>query len=240
MKRALILAAALMVTTAAAASAQGFFENWESGTISAPWTFYGAGNPQVSVVTEQNATPGGQYSLKYPGGAANYAAGLNRTVTNGFSNWTVSFKFYDAGPNTGMRSYLQMQSYAGGGTSGSLLQLISFGAYNSTVDTSVYNMRIVTGGPGWTNTTVKRSQGWHSFKVVASNNSFTFFCDDAPGVTTAGTVVPITNFRVGSGLTTNGVDSYFDDICYVPEPSSMLALASGLAGLAGLVRRRRA
>jgi len=245
-----ILFALAILALAVGANAQAFVETFESG-INAPWTQYGT--TPVTVSTDQNATPGGNQSAMYPAAAVNYQTGLDRIITGGFENWYVDFWLYDTKgtAGAGTRSYLQLQSYDGGGASGNLQQLISVGMYNALPsDQTLYQIRLAVGGVNWTNTPYGRTVGWHNFRLEAykadpadpTKGLFKLTMDGQPEATWNSPVFPVTRMRVGSGLTTNNIPSYYDDIDFgeivIPEPGSILALCTGLVGLIGIRRRK--
>lgn len=237
--RKVLLVLALLALAIGPVCAQAFFDDFENGT--GGWTQYGS--TTVVVSTAQNHTPNGVQSVEYPAAAVNYQTGLDKIITDGFTNYFLDFWFYDsAGQNaTGMRSYLQLHSYSGGGGSGDLQQLLSFGAYNSGVDQTKYNIRIAVGG-AWGNLNTARSEGWHHFRAEANSGTLSVYVDSDDAVVYTGLTLPaVTRIRIGSGLTTNNLVSYYDDVAYgsIPEPGSLLAFATGLVGFIGLAIRRR-
>lgn len=111
-------------------------------------------------------------------------------------------------------------------------------------DTSVY--QVFVQGNGLTNTTVGRTQGWHNAKIsVDKYGTASFFIDSV--LVDMEETNAVNGFNV---LTMRGTwstpgyynqSAYYDDftLAKIPEPGSMLAMASGLLGLLGFAKRRR-
>lgn len=242
MKKVVIMAvcAGLVASLAQAAILS---EDWETGTDG--WVAYGAGPELPALDNTQNTTPGGQWSLRNADNAiTNYTNALDYTIVGMTqTSWTAEWSFMDTGST---REYMQLQSYSGGGGSGTLQQLISFGTYNaSPALPGFYNFRVAVGSVGWSNTTVARANNvWHAMKVEQIDNgngtaTLNFYVDGALGATANTTAVfPITRVRTGSGLTNGGHGVYWDDILITPEPAVGVLL--GLGGLLFARRRRMA
>lgn len=245
MKKLLVLVAALLLLAASVQAQVVFSEDWETGTDG--WTPYSATPAAIS--NEQNATPDGAWSMKTIGTTTSYinAIDMNWATPVTGTGWEVSWKFYDTGAT---REFVQIRSYSGGGGSGTLQQLIAFGCYNTATAPNVYiggnyQLRVAVGGYQWASSSiVKTNNVWHDMKVrQTATGELTFWVDNVIAAETTTTAIyGITSIRVGSGLGNNGKGAYYDDIVVtnvVPEPSSMVALATGLVSLAGFSIRRR-
>jgi hypothetical protein len=237
MRFLLAMTVAVVLASALAHAEVVFFEDWEAGMERWSDAYYV--EPYARLSDEQNATPGGSFSLKTAGTTVNYTNSVDYNLPmETAQNWYVEFNFFDTGAT---REFIQIRSYDGGGMRGKELQQICFGVYNYNVDTSVYNIRVRYGGAGWTNTTISRTNNtWHTMRVEQDfDGVLKFLIDGEPAFETTTTAIHgITTLRVGSAVGNGGNGAYYDDIKIgiVPEPAAVLML---LAGVPMLLRRRR-
>lgn len=130
---------------------------------------------------------------------------------------------------------------------------VQFGARLNRVDDNYYYVTAhKTGGPGWQDTGVKRSIGWHQLKFqLSSADGFIHFYLDGNSVglstrndyTNLGTAIGLyTMFQNPlSGWGSNKPYTLWDDFevgSTIPEPGTFLLLGCGLLGLAGLSRKK--
>jgi hypothetical protein len=234
-----LLLGTMLAVVLAAASARAtvlFEENWENGMDR--WRDAWYTQPYASLSDVENATPGGNYSLKTADTREFYTNAVDydfQTLTE--NNWYLQFKFFDTGT---AREYLQIRSYSNGGLKGDHLRTIMFGVWPYTVDPNKYSFRVMDGGYGWTNTTVSRTTGsWRTMRVEQDfDGVLKFMIDGYLAYEAASTVTcGVSSIRVGSALDNFGMGAYFDDIevGIVPEPAALLML---LAGVPMLLRRR--
>lgn len=237
----LVLCLAFVGTQALAAVV--LTQDWESGA--GTWYDVGIGGTIVNDAIAQKLGAG-NHALK---AATETGAGTKRVnFSETDKNWTVTWDFYqDKGTN--YREYMQLGADVGG-----LQELMAFGTYNATpADQTYYQFRIAFGGIGWANTTVARVDGdWVSMKVEQiykagdPKATVNFYVNNVLAASSTTTkVYGITYLTAGSNLaSTNKIPAYFDNIVVtsgaVPEQGSMLALGTGLVGLLGIIRRKRA
>jgi hypothetical protein len=234
-----LLALGILGLLVVSAQASFLYEDWESGTDG--WTDYGSG-PFAALDNTQNTTPGGEWSLKTADTATSYTNAKDYNIVDmGVTSWTAQWSFRHAAGTS--REYVQLKSYSGGGASGDLQQLISFGVYNAVAGgAGVYNFRVAVGSVNWANTTISRvADEWQIMKVEQidlgdGTATVNFYVNDelAASATTT-SVFDLTQIRVGSGLGNAGFGAYYDDISITPEPTTLALVALG--GLA-LLRRR--
>jgi len=245
----LFLVVLTLAVISAASATVVLDEGWETGGTG--WTVYGSSAPYASIVTDNAAT--GTHSMRTADNSTtNYTNAMSYTLgAETGENWTMTWNFYDTGAT---REVMQIDSYRGLGigAAADLQQLIALGSYNSGVATTVYNYRVASGeGAGWKNTTITRTNNtWHAMKVEqiyvgGSTATINVYVDNVLGATfDTNAVYGVTALRAGGGLTNGGHGAYYDDLLLtvptVPEPSSMLAFATGFIGLFGIIRRKKA
>lgn len=238
MRMFLRVGAILLLVGASAHATVLFTEDWESGRDG--WFDFGTTLiPQLS--DEQNATPGGKYSLRTADAPdTHYQNALEYDFAEATpENWYVQFNFFDNGTD---REYLQIRSFERGGVLGRQQQGIDFGLYHY-LDTSKYCLRVNYGNEeGWIETGAERiGDQWQTLRVEQDfDGSLTFWVDGELAYESSTTAVcGVTNLRVGAALS-NGNGAYFDDIevGIVPEPTVLLGLVAGVGLLARRQRRR--
>jgi hypothetical protein len=239
-----VMAVALVVCAALPAAAQYFTEDFEAGI--GLWTPGSNGpllwltdvtDPNNKVAVQDNAARS-MYRIIAP------------TIHVGLE---LKFRFYDPGAATNVRHFARLAAYSDPVNFTGLTELLAIGAYNTSgVQTNRYSGRAAFGKTdtpqGWFTIPKPRSVGWHNMSILITGDNGTggpgkglasFTVDD---VTVANIPIvwsPFTMVLMGSNLSSATAGNYqYDDVQLVPEPASILALAAGLAGFAGVVRRR--
>lgn len=158
-----------------------------------------------------------------------------------------SFDFYDS--NAAINPYRQFANLQDGTAPSSGGQLVSMGLNNnllSTAEGGNFYMARILGFNGNAyfklndNAVLLRSTGWHNLAVEISDVDFKFYVDGQLAETVLQGGLTLRSYdlvRLGSGLSSIS-EAYFDNVKVetVPEPS---AAVLGLAGLVGVIRRRR-
>jgi hypothetical protein len=247
MKKTFVLAlvAVLALGTQALALTGGWTDNFDSyadqAAFNAVWTQTGTYGNCLLSTAQADTAPNSIYQ-------DTVARGSYRTVGSdiALANLYFSFRFYDGtGSSADGRSYGMVYSKVGGTWGGATNQILAIGKYNSTTAKKYYG-RVAFGGLNWFTLDLApdRSVGWHTAEIIGKADGTVDFVID--GVVGANKTVATQNFNLvamGSGLAGNS-GLYFDNVTVgstlvTPEPSSMLALASGLIGMAGFIRRRK-
>lgn len=246
-----VLVATLMVVfTASMASAAGWTETWESYTSGdTPYDNWVLGNGTWMGLGTPNHTAGGTQSYKITAGSTS-RIGKNLGFTASAQDViVVDGWFYDSsGASSSKRTWLGIQNEFAVDTA-----LARIGCNNAAAG---YQFHYYTGGAlQIVQTGAPNETGWHYTKLVFTKQpngtdwKIDWRVDKTGGqqytgsVTYAWGAATATKVVVGYNYSTT-VEVDWDDISVsgtvVPEPSGMIALGTGLLGVGGLMRRRRA
>lgn len=227
-----VLAAATLTVQAAVV----YTEDFESGVDG-----WASTNPSLSpAVTNNYPRPADNsvWSLWIGSGSGTQ---FYHTWTNGvINNWYVTWKVYDHGANMNFCQMISPRLTAPG-----ILEWLGLGVYNGSAD--YYSFGYGSAGTsGWTATSIARTRmAWHTMGIgVDSSGVASFYIDgQLAGSRSTANTYGYMGIYLGSdvsGITGHGC---YDDINIgtgaIPEPASLLAVASGLVGLAGWRRRTR-
>jgi hypothetical protein len=238
---AMLVVGLLCLATGMASAWTESFESYATGTT--PYGDWALGNGTWQPVTGGQANDGAQ-SYHIVGGATSRIGRPLDFVAADASSVILEGWFYDSnGASSTERSFLGFQSDFAVNNA-----LLRIGMNN----TAQYQVHYVNGSLQMLNTGLNNETGWHYVKLSvakadATNWTVNWQINAVNGTPYTGTFTfpwsASTANKVVVGYnysTTNPVD--WDNINVtgvVPEPSSMVALATGLIGLVGFGTRRR-
>jgi len=223
-----------------------FMSVWNAGGVNPTYSLdTNFGNPSPSyAMPSPTANFEPRVAINLPGGPVQ---GTNANPL------VMSFDLYldpAGGPGWGgARHYVELRGYANGAyLDGGLQNLIALGLNNGSdnpFNTTYYQGRVV-GGVNWQTLNNQagapnRAGGWHELGVTITTDDISFSVDG-----TLAHVVPRPNnftfdsIALGAALTAGGHNVWVDNlqVAVIPEPSSLMLCALGLAGVAGFRRRK--
>lgn len=235
-----------LLASTALAYAGSYSDNFEAPTINSFWTVtqqYGV----VSLTNAFNHTPGGNQSLQFSStGGGQREIGISHQfgspVKGDFSVW-----FYDAAPGqqTQYEQFVLSNSVAADFIS---LGTQDFDAFCYEAQMYNYNTQTQQGPnancgiyPQTSTTGILRTSGWHHFDIKVGAGTATLAIDGITVFSEVGSYSynNVSLFQSGPYWRPD-TRSYWDDFSYqaTPEPTGLLLWGTGVAGIAGVRRRK--